>query len=481
MTRLPGKLATAYHMPTEQEGLPVGWTRATLDSLASSRKGKKPRFMAESPTQGLIPYIDIEAFETRVFRRHADRNGAMPVAAGDLIVVWDGARCGLVGIAPVEGALGSTLAVLDNPSVDTHYLLYYLRSQYEYINGHPRGSGITHIDPDLFWNLEVPVAPAAEQKRIASKIELLLSHIDAARERLAQVKTIMKSFRQAVLAAAVSGRLTADWRDQLAQREPVETALERLRRTPAGTRVRRGVPMIIGTSDTLGHLNLPDGWKAVSVAELLRLGALVDVKDGNHGANHPKSGEFTADGLPFITAAQVRDYAIDYVNAPKIAGSALDRLKVGFAIPDDVILTHKGSVGRAALNTRPCVLTPQTTYYRCYRVILEPRYLMYFLTSPQFTEQLNGVMSQTTRDFVPISEQYHLGIVLPSLEEQHEIVRRIDGLFTTAIMVAKRVELVVGHADRLTQVILAKAFRGELVSTEAELAQAQPIADSAEA
>ncbi len=62
-------------------------------------------------------------------------------------------------------------------------------------------------------------------------------------------------------------------------------------------------------------------------------------------------------------------------------------------------------------------------------------------------------------------------IPLPPLPEQHEIVRRVEALFRLADAIEKRVAAATGRAEKLTQAILAKAFRGELVPTEAELAR----------
>jgi type I restriction enzyme S subunit len=62
-------------------------------------------------------------------------------------------------------------------------------------------------------------------------------------------------------------------------------------------------------------------------------------------------------------------------------------------------------------------------------------------------------------------------VPLPPLREQHEIVRRVDALFKLADAIEKRVAAATVRADKLTQAILAKAFRGELVPTEAELAR----------
>jgi len=45
---------------------------------------------------------------------------------------------------------------------------------------------------------------------------------------------------------------------------------------------------------------------------------------------------------------------------------------------------------------------------------------MLFLASQPFTEQVDVVKEQTTRDFVPISEQYSFFHRIPPLPEQQE-------------------------------------------------------------
>jgi type I restriction enzyme, S subunit len=64
-----------------------------------------------------------------------------------------------------------------------------------------------------------------------------------------------------------------------------------------------------------------------------------------------------------------------------------------------------------------------------------------------------------------------LPIPLPPVEEQDEIVRRVETLFRIADAIETRVARSRRLADKLTQSILAKAFCGELVPTEAELAR----------
>ena len=166
------------------------------------------------------------------------------------------------------------------------------------------------------------------------------------------------------LAAAYSGRLTADWRKVNDNVEPASIALERIRHLKPVAPIRRGIPEHVPMPEIVADWDLPQTWSSCSAAQLLRSGAFLDLKDGNHGANHPKVDEFTKTGLPFITAAQVNDFRIDYDGAYKISGLPLKRIRVGLAEPGDVIFTHKGSVGRVAVTEQRCILTPQTTYYR---------------------------------------------------------------------------------------------------------------------
>jgi type I restriction enzyme S subunit len=235
-------------------------------------------------------------------------------------------------------------------------------------------------------------------------------------------------------------------------------------RARSGARTtRRGVRPEASLDPTIAEMELPATWVRVTVSKALTLGALIDVKDGNHGSNHPKVDEFTASGAPFIAANLVHDGQIDYEHAPRLSGRPLQRLRIGFAKPDDVILTHKGSVGRVAIADRDCVLTPQTTYYRCDPQLILPGYLAIYQQSLYFYLQLAAEMSQTTRDFVPISDQYLLSLILPPPDEQREIVHRASRMFELADRLLARIEAASHRLECSSQAVLAKAFRGELV------------------
>ncbi len=95
--------------------------------------------------------------------------------------------------------------------------------------------------------------------------------------------------------------------------------------------------------------------------------------------------------------------------------------------------------------------------------ILNNRYIAYFMLSPYYSLQYGKIMSQTTRNFVPITAQYKLFLAIPHPMEQQEIVRQVEALFKQADEIEKQVATATQSAERITQSILAKAFRGELV------------------
>src|SRR3989442_13050099 len=74
--------------------------------------------------------------------------------------------------------------------------------------------GQKRVPVSFLEQVEIPLPPLTEQKRIVAKVEALLARMNVAREHLSKVPAIIKRFRQAVLAAACSGRLTVDWREE---------------------------------------------------------------------------------------------------------------------------------------------------------------------------------------------------------------------------------------------------------------------------
>ena len=399
-------------------------------------------------------------------------DGRHRLVSGDFLISWSGTPGTSFGAFiwnRGEAALNQHIfrCVQIGAGFTSEFLRLAINSQLNVLIAKAQGGvGLQHVTKGTLEALVLPLPPLAEQHRIVKTVDELMALCDrleaeqadvaSAHTRLVETllgtltqstdaadlatnwqrlaehfdtlfvtEACVDTLKQTILELAVTGRL-------LAQNEadrPVSETLNELELAGGNAKVRRGV---IAVADSLRYTppqSLPCNWSAESIARLLQLGAIVDVKDGNHGANHPKVSEFSATGLPFITAAQVSENGtIDYDGAYKVSGAPLEKLRVGFARPGDVIYTHKGSVGRVAICDLDCVLTPQTTYYRLNPSVIHNHFFAYFLRSPSFRNQVDVVKRQTTRDFVSISAQYEFFCHIPPLDEQIRIVQKVDEL-----------------------------------------------------
>lgn len=103
-----------------------------------------------------------------------------------------------------------------NDAVDGRYLFHWVRHPVflNYVTEVSHGVNMPRLGTEAGRQAPFVLAPKAEQCRIADKIDTVLARVDAVQTRLARVTLLLKRFRQSVLAAATSGRLTEDWCDQ---------------------------------------------------------------------------------------------------------------------------------------------------------------------------------------------------------------------------------------------------------------------------
>lgn len=168
------------------------------------------------------------------------------------------------------------------------------------------------------------------------------------------------------------------------------------------------------------------------VKDLVARGAL-RVEDGNHGNDRPRPDEFVADGVAFIRAADMTSGVVDFEGAGKISDVALRRIRKGVGQPGDVILSHKGTVGRVAvapLNAPAFVCSPQTTFWRSLdQSVIDQRYLRYVLVSSDFQRQLGVFGGQTDMaPYVSLTDQRSMEIEVPDIGEQQAIAEVLGAL-----------------------------------------------------
>jgi type I restriction enzyme S subunit len=141
------------------------------------------------------------------------------LSKGDIVFARTGATTGksfLIGPCPRAVFASYLIRLRPCPEVAPAFLaLYFQTPEYwRLVSENVAGNAQPNCNASKLAALPVPLPPHSEQQRIVAKVEALLAHVNAARQRLAKVPAILKRFRQSVLAAACSGRLTADWGEE---------------------------------------------------------------------------------------------------------------------------------------------------------------------------------------------------------------------------------------------------------------------------
>lgn len=462
--------------------LPKGWAKAELGKVVSSQKGKKPKVLKTEPFKGAVPYLDIKAFEKNEVSKYAEVSTSRIIDESAVAMVWDGARSGWTAKGKY-GALGSTLAAITPIIGDVDYLFYYLQSQYEYINNNQRGIGIPHVDPDKLWSLQFPLAPLAEQKRIADKLDALFGHMDNINKGLERIPDLLKKFRQQVLTQAVTGKLTEDWRVENSGIKHVqhlisETNTKRANhyaqlvadakrnkeKKPKKPSNLEDVKSLID-SPSIRIEDTTNEWGIVSLAWVSD--NLPDsIVDGPFGSSINVKDDYIGEGVPVVRMVNIRPFRFVKEQLRFIRLQKFLELRRHNILPTDVLLAKVGAtIGDCCIypdqEPEAMLSTTGSCRVRLDKNVMLPDFLQLYLSSKAYS--LKIISSQTAQPFLNMKTLKAFPVVLPFIEEQKEIVKRVDALFKVADIIEQQYQALHKKAEQLPQAILSKAFRGELV------------------
>ncbi|WP_437323545.1 restriction endonuclease subunit S [Sorangium sp. So ce381] len=418
--------------------LPEGWAETTLASLCSHRSGSskliKGKLHAE---QRPGRYQGFSAAGPDVWCDGWEHEG-------DAIVVSAvGTRCGKAFKARGRwSAIANTHVVWpDERAVDVDYLFLHLNDEGFWAKG---GSAQPFVKVRETFERPFSLPPLPEQRRIVAKAEALLGEVDAAKTRLARSSLLLRRLRQAVLAAACSGRLTEDLR------APGAAGLAEGPAEPL-PRCSTSAPAAPGASSDGPGRPLPPSWV------LCPFGSLVDNHDGRRVPVSSAVRERRRGPYPYYGASGVID-SID-----------------GYLFDGDYLLIAEDGANLLSRNTRVAFAASGRFWVNNHAHVVQPKagvvlgYLELLLNSLDLQHHVTGSaqpkLTQAALNGIPVP--------VPPPEEQAEIVRRAQALFALASEAEERVARAAARAYRLPHTILARAFSGELVPTEAALARAE--------
>ncbi|MFT5716410.1 MAG: type I restriction enzyme S subunit [Oleiphilaceae bacterium] len=332
------------------------------------------------------------------------------------------------------------------------YWYHFLR--YLPLTAMNRSTAIPGLNREDAYGLEFGLPPLNEQFRIADKLDSMLAKVDAAQARLDKIPNILKRFRQSVLAAATSGELTKEWREEnnhsaLTSKEIEQLWINHYKKT--GVKYKN--PTFPLTDKEIE--DLPAEWLAT------RLGDACDIFVGSTPSR--KNTAYWGGEIPWVSSSEV---AFCHINSTKekISDLGLKNTSTKMHPKGTVMLAM---IGQGKTRGQPAILdisachNQNTAAIRVLPEIIESEYLYYFLWRQY--EETRKVGAGNNQKALNKSIVQGFFLPLPSIEEQKEIVRRVESLFTMADTVEKQYKDAKARTNRLTQSILAKAFCGELV------------------
>ena len=184
-------------------------------------------------------------------------------------------------------------------------------------------------------------------------------------------------------------------------------------------------------------------WDYKTIQSLIDDKVITGHLDGNHGELYPKSEEFSSDGIPYISANDLDGRNVDLTKSKKLPKYRADKFKKGIARTGDVLFAHNATVGPTALlktNFDYVILSTTVTYFRCNLGQLNNSFLLASFNSDYFVKQYSRVMSQSTRNQVPITTQRKFYLNIPTLREQEKIANFLNEIDKKIEAVTKQIE-----------------------------------------
>lgn len=371
-----------------------------LGTILEVTKGKKPQVQSNEQKEGFFPYIDIKAFETGVVTSYTDGNKCTPCEEGDLLIVCDGSRSGLVGVA-VKGYVGSTLAKISAKGVDNKYLYRYLQGKYTLLNTNKKGTGTPHLKIDLLRQQKILVPSLNEQMIILSRVETMLSKLGDGIETLKNTQQQLAIYRQAVLKDAFNACNETVALDSVCQH----------------------------------------------------------ITDGDH-LPPPKSSS----GFPFIMISNIKNNHIEWSNTAFVNEDYFNNIdKKRKPQNGDVLYTVTGSYGipiiidfdkEFCFQRHIALLRPNEK--------IDQKYLYYALMSPSVYSQATKVATGTAQKTVGLTVLRKILIPFSSDKNlQMRIVSEIESKVSLCNNIEKTVDSALQESEALLQSILKQAFEGE--------------------
>jgi type I restriction enzyme S subunit len=445
-------------MIDQDRELPHGWKLSTLaESAALVKTRVDPAAVPGMPYVGL-EHVDAHTMRLLGHGTASDvKSTKIRFSAGD--VLYGKLRPYLNKVArPDFHGICSTdfLVFADSPELDRGYLANYLNQIWVADRAHQLSNGVELPRVDWKSLSQLPIAyplSKAHQRTIVARLDAVRQAQSTASSHLAAARRAIERFRQAVLAAACSGRLTADWRERRGSVRAEALVGQLLEHYSAAT-----MPLAEPDAELVG--DVPSGWRIVTLHLLIER-----IDAGKSFAAEPRPATEQEWGVIKVSAMSWGRF----LEAENKAVLDKKRINPTYEIcPGDLLISRANTadlVGATVLvgDIRHRLLLSDKSLRLIPRTGIDKAWLNYSLRSPlvrrQFSERATGT-SDSMRNLSQV-KILSTTLPLPPPDEQREIGHRVDQLLCAADELQQRLEAATRRVARGVQAVLAKTFRGE--------------------
>ena len=416
------------------DNLPVEWEKSYLNDVINVIRGitYKKQDASDIKLEKYLPVLRANSIQNGqmilddlVYINSALINDDQLIKKHDILVAMSSGSKNLVGKSAIakediDAGFGAFCAILRPCKlIDPKYVgLFTFSIDYRNkISELSAGANINNLKPSHFSDIPFPIPPLAEQQEIVRQLDLMLAQVEQIKARLDAIPAILKKFRQSVLAEAVSGKLTEEWR---------------------------------GTSELIGWHN-----KTLGDIAIVKTGKTPSRKESKYWENA---------SIPWLTSSATGNNFTD--SADEFISDVASQECNLTPFPKGTLLLAMYGEGKTRGQVTE-LLIEATCNQACAAILVNKEIAHTSFVKIRLLENYEVIRKAASGGNQPnlnLNKVREIDISLPTLDEQFEIVNIVKSLFLYAYKIEETVQSAQKRVNLLTQSILAKAFSGELTA-----------------
>ena len=470
-----------------EKQLPKNWIEVQLiDILEVLENGSRPKGGVQNIFDG-VPSLGGEHLDSNggfkfgklkyVPTSFAEKMNRGKIKENDILIVKDGATTGKTSF--VDNNFPFDLAFVNEhvficrtfQNLNSKCVFYFLfgKSGFSRIMENFTGSAQGGINQKFASNTLIPLPPLTEQNRIVTKLDTLFNQLETIKESIAKIPVLLKEFRQQVLTQAVTGKLTEEWRkgkelesadiliQKIIQKRIQDFDLKCKLAKEKGERKPTKVLLDKLPKIEIIDVDLPEKWFQTNVHFLSFVTKLAGFEYSLH-FDLKEEGE-----IPVVRAQNVQMGKFEDKNRLYMSKETSDILVRSQLHGREILMVFIGAgTGNVCLAPKDerWHLAPNVAKIDVDGISTE--YLYLYLQSALGIKNVLSRVKATAQPSLSMETIRDIVALVPPLEEQYEIVSRVENLFAKADAIEQQYQSLKEKIDNLPQALLHKAFKGEL-------------------